>query len=64
MSLLERANPERGELAPSHGKSAAPAELGMYQSEGIDLIVNLRSTKSLGIDMPQGMIDRANALIK
>jgi putative ABC transport system substrate-binding protein len=45
-------------------KGAAPAELGMYQFEGIDLIVNLRSTKSLGIDIPQGMIDRANALIK
>lgn len=45
-------------------KGAAPAELAMYQSEELDLIVNLRSAKSLGIDVPQGIIDRANALIK
>jgi putative ABC transport system substrate-binding protein len=45
-------------------KGAAPAELSMYQSAGIDIIVNLRSAKSLGIDVPQGIIDRANALIK
>jgi putative ABC transport system substrate-binding protein len=43
---------------------SAPAELGMYQSKGIDLVVNLRSAKSLGIDLPQGIIERANALIK
>ena len=43
---------------------AAPAELAMYQSEGIDLVVNLRSAKSLGIDLPQGIIDQATALIK
>jgi len=43
---------------------AAPAELAMYQSEGIDLVVNLRSAKSLGIYLPQGIIDRATGLIK
>jgi putative ABC transport system substrate-binding protein len=43
---------------------AAPAELSMYKSTGIDMIVNLRSAKSLGIDVPQGIIDRANTLIK
>jgi putative ABC transport system substrate-binding protein len=45
-------------------KGAAPADLSIYQSAGIDIIVNLRSAKSLGIDVPQGIIDRANALIK
>jgi ABC-type uncharacterized transport system substrate-binding protein len=45
-------------------KGAAPAELGMYQSQGIDLVVNLRSAKSLGIDVPRGIVDRANALVK
>ena len=45
-------------------KGAAPAELGMFQSAGIDLVVNLRSAKALGIDVPQGIIDRANTLIK
>jgi putative tryptophan/tyrosine transport system substrate-binding protein len=43
---------------------AAPAELGMFQSMGIDLVVNLRSAKSLGIDVSQGIIARANTLIK
>ena len=32
---------------------AAPAELAMYQSEGIDLVVNLRSAKSLGSTCPK-----------
>ena len=45
-------------------KGAVPAELGIYQVQGIDLVVNLRSAKSLGIEVPQGIIDRANALIK
>ena len=43
---------------------AAPAELSMYQSTGIDMIINLKSAKSLGIDVPQRIIDRANTLIK
>jgi putative tryptophan/tyrosine transport system substrate-binding protein len=43
---------------------AAPAKLAMYQSEGVDLVVNLRSAKSLGIYLPQGLIDQATALIK
>ena len=45
-------------------KGAAPAELAMYQSEGIDLVLNLRSAKSLGVEVPKGIVDRANALIK
>jgi hypothetical protein len=35
----------------------------MYQSAGIDMIVNLRSAKYLGIGVPQGIIGRANALM-
>jgi putative ABC transport system substrate-binding protein len=45
-------------------KGAVPGELGIYQSQGIDLVVNLRSAKFLGIEVPQGIIDRSNALIK
>ena len=45
-------------------KGAAPAELGMFQSTRIELVVNLRSAKSLGINVSQGIIDRANTLIK
>jgi putative ABC transport system substrate-binding protein len=45
-------------------KGGVPAELGIYQSAGTDLIVNLRRAKSFGIELPQAIIDRANALIR
>ena len=45
-------------------KGAAPAELSIYQSTGTDFIVNLRGAKALGLEVPQGIIDRANAMIK
>jgi putative ABC transport system substrate-binding protein len=43
---------------------AAPGELPIYQSRGIDMVVNLRSANSLGISLPQKLIDQANTLIK
>jgi putative ABC transport system substrate-binding protein len=43
---------------------AAPADLPVYQSTGIDMIVNLRSAKSLGITLPQAIIDQATTLIR
>jgi putative ABC transport system substrate-binding protein len=43
---------------------AAPADLPIYQSTGIEMIVNLRSAKSLGIALPQAIVDQANTLIR
>jgi len=43
---------------------AAPADLPIYQSTATEMIVNLRSAKSLGIVLPQGIIDQANTLIR
>jgi putative tryptophan/tyrosine transport system substrate-binding protein len=43
---------------------AAPADLPIYQSSGAEIIINLRSAKSLGIAMPQAIIDQATALIR
>ena len=43
---------------------AAPAELPIYQSTGIEMIINLRTAKTLGIAVPQAIIDHATALIK
>jgi ABC-type uncharacterized transport system substrate-binding protein len=43
---------------------AAPADLPIYQSTGIEMILNLRSAKSLGIALPQSLINQANALIR
>ena len=43
---------------------AAPAGLPVYQSTGLETIVNLRSAKSLGIVLPQAIIDHATTLIR
>jgi putative ABC transport system substrate-binding protein len=43
---------------------AAPAGLPVYQSTGVETIVNLRSAKSLGIVLPQAIIGHATTLIR
>jgi ABC-type uncharacterized transport system substrate-binding protein len=43
---------------------AAPAELEIYQSTAIETIVNLRSAKSLGVALPQAIVDEATTLIR
>jgi putative tryptophan/tyrosine transport system substrate-binding protein len=43
---------------------AAPAGLPIYQSTAVEMIVNLRSVKSLGITLPQAIIDQATTLIR
>jgi len=43
---------------------AAPADVPIYQSTAAELIVNLRSAKSLGIALPQAIVDQATTLIR
>jgi putative tryptophan/tyrosine transport system substrate-binding protein len=43
---------------------AVPADLPIYQSTGIEMIVNLGSAKSLGIALPQAIVDQANTPIR
>jgi putative tryptophan/tyrosine transport system substrate-binding protein len=43
---------------------AAPSDLPIYQSSGAEMIVNLRSAKSLGIVLPQAIVDQATTLIR
>ena len=43
---------------------AVPADLPIYQSTAVEMIVNLRSAKSLGIILPQAITDQANMLIQ
>jgi len=43
---------------------AAPADLPVYQSTAVQMIVSLRSAKSLGITLPQAIIDQATTLIR
>jgi putative ABC transport system substrate-binding protein len=43
---------------------AAPASLPIFQSTAVDMIVNPRSAKSLGITLPQSIIGEANSVTK
>ena len=43
---------------------AAPADLPIYQSTAVEMIVNLRSARSLGLALPQAIIDQATTLIR
>jgi putative tryptophan/tyrosine transport system substrate-binding protein len=43
---------------------AAPAGLPVYQSTRIETIANLRTAKSLGIPLPQSIIDQTTSLIR
>jgi putative tryptophan/tyrosine transport system substrate-binding protein len=43
---------------------AAPAELPIYQSTRVEMIANLRTAKSLGIVLPQPIIDQTTSLTR
>jgi ABC-type uncharacterized transport system substrate-binding protein len=43
---------------------AAPADLPIYQSTRVEMIANLRAAKSLGIILPQSIIDQTTTLIR
>jgi putative ABC transport system substrate-binding protein len=43
---------------------AAPADLPIYQSTALEMIINLRSAKSLSIALPRAIIDQATTLIR
>jgi ABC-type uncharacterized transport system substrate-binding protein len=43
---------------------AAPADLPIYQSTAVEMIVNLRRAKSLRIALPQAIVDQASMLIR
>jgi putative tryptophan/tyrosine transport system substrate-binding protein len=43
---------------------AAPADLPIFQSVGIEMIVNLKSATALNIALPQAIIDQASSVIR
>lgn len=45
-------------------KGANPGDLPVGQSESINLVVNLKTAKALGITIPQGVLLRANEVIE
>ena len=44
-------------------KGTKPAELPVEQSSAFELVVNLRTAKSLGIAIPQSILVRADEVI-
>jgi hypothetical protein len=47
-----------------HQAGAYSGPTPIYQSTAVEMIVNLRSAKSLGIGLPQAIVDQATTLIR
>ena len=45
-------------------KGAKPADLPVQQATKFDFIINLKAAKQIGITIPNGLLERANQVIK
>ena len=63
-SKLTELHHQSGVYSGLIANGATPAELPIYQSTGIEMIVSLRSAKALGVTLPQAVIDEANLIIR
>jgi len=45
-------------------KGAKPAELPMEQPQVFQLVINLRTAKAIGVDVPKAVLERADRVIR
>jgi len=60
LSLGREVNPESADIL----EGTKPRDIPFYQPTKFDLVINLKTAKSLGIDVPHTLLARADEVIE